>query len=178
MRSVRAPCAPRLRLTLGREPSRSHRIRAIDEHWVRWLDSLALWTHAATFTCKRRSVRNSPVTEDILVDTARHFIRRISLRCFGKRARRERLIPVVVTLGWGGYGDHPHLHFCFACPAGMPFTAFSSILDEEARKTFWIDHQRCIKPYRDAGWLEYLIEHGTAHLIVPLITPSSSAALR
>lgn len=178
MKSVRASCAPRLRLTPGRELSRCHRIRVIDEHWVRLLDSLAPWTHAYTVTCKRRSVRNLPVTEDILVDTARHFIRRINLRCFGKRARRERLVPVVVTLGWGCYGDHPHLHFCFASPAGIPFAAFSLILDEEARKTFWIDRQRRIKPYRDAGWLEYLIEHGTAHLIVPLITPSSSAALR
>jgi len=81
-----------------------------------------------------------------------------------------------VTFGWGRYGDNPHLHFCFSCPAGMPFDAFSSILDEEARKTFWIDRQRCIKGYQDAGWLEYLVEHGTANLIVSLITPSSFAS--
>jgi len=145
-----------------------------NEELARWLDSLAPWTHAATFTCKRTSVRNLSITEDILVDTAKHFIQRVSLRCFGKRARRSQLLPVVVTFGWGSYGDHPHLHFCFALPEWMIFEEFSKILDEEANKTIWIDRQQCVKPYQDIGWMNYLIEHGTQNLIVPLITPSSS----
>jgi hypothetical protein len=145
-----------------------------NEELTQWLDSLAPWTHAATFTCKRTSVRNLSITEDIIIDTAKHFIRRVSLRCFGKRARRSQLLPVVVTFGWGSYGDHPHLHFCFALPEWMIFEEFSKILDEEANKTIWIDRQRCVKPYQDIGWMNYLIEHGTPNLIVPLITSSSS----
>lgn len=178
MRRIWLPSASIIRLTPGLEQSRCHSIRFIDEHWVQWLGSLAPWTHAYTVTCKRRSLRNSPITEDILVDTARHFIRRISLRCFGKRARQKKLTPVVVTLGWGCYGDQPHLHFCFAAPDAMPFTVFSLILEEEARKMYWIDRQRRIEQYRDTGWLEYLMEHGSAYLIVPLINPSSSATSR
>ena len=150
----------------------------LNEKWVQWLDSLAPWTHAATFTCKRTSVRNLPITEDILVDTAKHFIRRVALKCYGKKARRTQLLPVVATFGWGCYGDHPHLHFCFALPEEMSFEAFSAILKKEANKTIWIDRQRCIKPYQDFGWMEYLIEHGTAKLIVPLITPLSSSNLK
>jgi hypothetical protein len=150
----------------------------LNEKWVRWLDSLAPWTHAATFTCKRKSVRNLPITENILVDTAKHLIRRVNLRCYGKRARRSQLLPVVVTFGWGCYGDHPHLHFCFALPEEMSFEAFSAILKKEANKTIWIDRQRCIKPYQDFGWMDYLIEHGTTNLIVLSITPSSSSNLR
>lgn len=150
----------------------------LSEKWVRWLDSLAPWTHAATFTCKRTSIRNLPITKDILVDTAKHFIRRVALRCYGRRARRSHTLPVVVACGWGCYGDQPHLHFCFALPAGMTFETFSKILNEEADKTGLIDRQRCIRPYRDFGWVEYLIEHGTANLIVQLITPSSSSNLR
>ena len=146
----------------------------LNEKWARWLDSLAPWTHAATLTCKRTSLRNLPITEDILVDTARHLIRRVALRCYGRRARRSNFLPVVVTCGWGCYGDQPHLHFCFVHPNGLSFEAFSKILNEEADKTSWIDRQRCFKPYQDFGWLEYLIEHGTSNLIVPLITPSSS----
>jgi hypothetical protein len=60
----------------------------------------------------------------------------------------------------------------------MPFAFFSLILEEEAGKTFWIDRQRRIEKYRDSGWLEYLMEHGSAFLIVPLINPSSSATSR
>jgi hypothetical protein len=146
--------------------------------WVQWLDSLAPWTHAATFTCKRYSVRNIPITEDILVDTARHLIRRVNFRCFGKRARCAQPLPVVVTFGWGCFGDHPHLHFCFALPDGMSFESFSKILDEEANKTIWIDRQRLVKTYQDFGWMDYLIQHGTTNLIVQLINPSSSSNLR
>jgi len=146
----------------------------LKSNWAQWLDSLASWAIAATFTCKRTSIRNLPITEDILVDTAKHFIRRVALKCYGRKARRSHPLPVVVTCGWGCFGDQPHLHFCFALPLGMSFEEFSKILNEEADKTGWIDRQRCIKPYQDFGWLEYLINHGTTKLIVQLITPSSS----
>jgi uncharacterized protein YqiB (DUF1249 family) len=43
---------------------------------------------------------------------------------------------------------------------------------------FWIDRQRRIEQYLDTCWLEYLLEHGTAYLIVPLINPLSSATAR
>lgn len=153
-------------------------IQALDEYWVQWLDSLAVWTHACTFTCKRYSVRDFPISEEILVDTARHLLRRVNHRYYGKRARRERLIPAVATMGWGLYGDHPHLHFCLESPAGTAFDVFTAVLEEEARKTHWIDRQSLIKQYKDFGWLDYLLDHGTAQLIVPLITPSSSESPR
>ena len=50
----------------------------------------------------------------------------------------------------------------------------ADLLEEAANETYWIDRQRCIKPYADAGWTEYIIEHGTDQLIVPCITPSAS----
>lgn len=171
MKCIDTPTGFGQRLGSGHHYSR---LCLIDENWVRWLDSLAPWTHAATFTCKRRSFHDLPITEDILCDTAKHYIRRVAFRCYGRQARRLQPMPVVVTFGWGTYGDHPHLNFCFAFPDGMSFENFSKILNEEANKTIWIDRQRCIKPYLDFGWLEYLIEHGTSNLIVQLITPSSS----
>jgi hypothetical protein len=72
------------------------------------------------------------------------------------------------------YEDHPHLHFSFEAPAPLSYEEFSSILEEAANRTYWIDRQRCIKPYADAGWTKYIIEHGTDQLIVPCITPSAS----
>ena len=162
----------------GHELSKLGHKGQLDERWVDWLDSLAPWTHTATFTCKRTSIRNLPITEDILVDTARHFIRRVNLRCYGKRAKRTQLLPVVATFGWGCYGDQPHLHFCFAIPQGLLFESFPALLEKEANRTMWIDRQRCIKLYQDLGWMNYLVEHGTSNLIVPLINPSSSSNLK
>jgi hypothetical protein len=173
MSLLSTPTGTRLGQSPGRENFLPQPISEINEQLVQWLKGLASWTHTFTVTCKRHNICHLPITEDILVHTARHLIRRVDLRCHGRRARRNRLIPVVVSFGWGLYDDHPHLHFCFASPAEMSFDAFASILDKEASKTFWIDRQRCIKRYEDAGWLEYLVEHGTTNLIVPLITPSS-----
>ena len=147
----------------------------IDRILARWLDSLAPWTHALTVTCKRRNLRNIPINESILVDTAKHFIYRARLKCFGRRGRRENLLPVAVSLGWGVYGDHPHLHFCFAGPPWMDFDSFSRILEKSAKGTRWMDRQMKVEAYRNRGWMQYLVEHGTDQLIVPLITPSTSA---
>lgn len=177
MRSFHHP--PSRRATSTRIDRRFQRLTSdqIDESWIPWLASLAPWTHALTVTCKRFSSHNVPISETIVIDTARHFIRRINRRCFGRRSRRIQIIPVVVTYGWGCYGDHPHLHFCFSSPTKMSFDDFSSVLEEASRKTFWIDRERHIEPYRNEGWMKYLVEHGSDNLIVPLITPSSIAAL-
>jgi hypothetical protein len=126
-------------------------------------------------TCKRRSLRNIPIHESILIDTARHFIYRVRLKCIGRRGRRENLLPVAVSLGWGVYGDHPHLHFCFAGPPCMDYDSFSRILEKSAKGTRWMNRQLKVEAYRDRGWMRYLVEHGADQLIVPLITPSTSA---
>jgi hypothetical protein len=158
---------------LGRN-ERSSKKTTLDEEWISWLHGLAGWTHAATFTCKRHSTGLKPINEKILSDAARHLIQRINNRCFGKSSRRGKSVPVVVTFGWGVYEDHPHLHFSFEAPAHLSYEEFSSILEDSANRTYWIDRQRRIKPYANAGWGKYLIEHGTDQLIAPCITPSAS----
>jgi hypothetical protein len=147
----------------------------LNQSLIAWLDSLAPWTHAFTVTCNRGSDR-SQINQSILIDAARHFVYRVRRKCYGSKGRRQNLLPVTASYGWGAYGDHPHLHFCFACPNGMDFSSFSSILEESAKKTFWLSRQMKVELYRDAGWMRYLVEHGTEHLIVPLINPSSSAS--
>ncbi len=142
---------------------------------IAWLDSLAPWTHAFTVTCKSGSDR-SQINQSILIDAARHFVYRVRRKCYGSKGRRHNLLPVTVSYGWGAYGDHPHLHFCFAGPYGVDFATFSSILEESAKKTFWLNRQMKVEAYRDAGWMQYIVEHGTDHLIVSLINPSASAS--
>ena len=138
-----------------------------------WLDSLASWTHAVTLTCKRYSHRNNPIRDEILIDAAKNVIRLINHKCFGKASNRHS-IAVVATYGWGVYDLHPHLHFCFECPAHLSYEEFSTLIEEAANETYWIDRQRCIKPYMDEGWTSYLVKHGTDNLIVPLIHSSAS----
>lgn len=139
-----------------------------------WLDSLSNWTHAVTLTCKRNSHKNNPIRDEILIDAAKHVIRLINHKCFGK-ASKKHSIALVATYGWGVYDLHPHLHFCFECPAHMPYEEFSTLIEEAASETYWIDRQICIKPYKSEGWTSYLVKHGTDYLIVPLIHSSASS---
>jgi hypothetical protein len=167
-------------LNRGSSPSRvpsSEHLSNLDQHWVAWLENEAPWTHAGTFTCKRYSERGLPITEAILMDTARHFLRRVSVKIFGRVAKRERVLPVVAVFGWGTYGDQPHLHFSFVAPPGFDFQRFSDFLRDAAKRTYWIDRVIKIRPYLNSGWLEYQIEHGTANLIVSLLSlpPSTDA---
>jgi hypothetical protein len=148
----------------------------LDSDGAVWLDALAPWTHAVTLTCKRLSHRNRPITDHVIPSTARHVVQRLNIKCFGKNARKGASVAVVATYGWGVYDLHPHLHFCFECPPHLSYEAFSALIEEAANETYWIDRQRCTKPYLDEGWASYLIRHGTDQLIVDLIVPSASCA--
>ena len=152
---------------------RGSKTRTLHQEWCSWLHGLAPWTHAVTFTCKRLSTSQKPINEHILIDVAKHLIARINHKCFGK-ASKKHSIAVVVTYGWGVYEQHPHLHFCFECPAHLAYEEFSALIDEAANETYWIDSQRRIKPYADEGWTSYLVKHGTDNLIVSLINSSAS----
>jgi hypothetical protein len=127
-----------------------------------------------TLTCKRQSHRNRPITDQIIRSTANHVAQRINTKCFGKRAQKGASVAVVATYGWGVYDLHPHLHFCFECPPHLSYEAFSALIEEAANETYWIDRQRCTKPYLDEGWASYLIRHGTDQLIVELLVPAAS----
>ncbi len=144
--------------------------------WAPWLHSRARWTHAVTLTCKRQSALGTPITEPILIHAAKHLVQRINRKSFGKPSQMRPQIAVAATYGWGVYDLHPHLHFCFECPPHLSYEAFSALIEEAANETYWIDRQRCIKPYLDEGWVSYLISHGTDQLIVDLIVPSASCA--
>jgi hypothetical protein len=109
------------------------------------------------------------ISNSILEDTAFHVVRIINSKCFGKEAKRGRSVEVAATYGWGIYGDHPHLHFSFAKPKTQTYEEFREIIEAAADKTFWVDRQRNYKPYLDAGWSNYLIEHGTDQFIISLL---------
>jgi hypothetical protein len=143
--------------------------------WATWLDGLARWTHVITLTCKRHDDNGRAFNETILIDAAAHLIRRLNYKCFGKRARKGESVGVAMTLGWGVYGINPHFHGSFECPGHLSYDEFSELLNKSANETFWINRERCIKTYDNAGWMEYMIEHGADQLIVPLIRPSHFA---
>jgi hypothetical protein len=140
-----------------------------------WLHDREPWTLAVTFTLRRQDWRGRPVSQRILIDTAEHFLRRLDATCFGpSKARRGHRVGSAVSFGWGVYDDHPHLHLSLAAPSELTQKRFAELVDVAARRTYWIDRQREIKPYRDRGWMSYSVGHGTDNVILDLVRPSQS----
>jgi hypothetical protein len=140
-----------------------------------WLHQSAPWMLAVTLTLRRRDQMGRPISERILFDTARHFLILLNVACFGSRkARRGHSVQVAVSFGWGAYRDNPHLHFSFTVPVHLTLDQLVSFVEEASRRTYWIDRHRDIQPYRDRGWMEYMVDHGSDNVILELLRPSQS----
>ena len=63
-------------------------------------------------------------------------------------------------LGNGPYADHPHVHLALQKPPDMTHEAFEQILNVMASTTNGLGKEFDIKPYRNEGWLGYMLDHG------------------
>jgi len=148
----------------------------LDHDWSAWFAELAPWTLALTLTVKR-CVNGRPISTVILEQAARHALRLLDFRCFGRRrVERGAYVPSVAVAGWGVYGDNPHLHFALAAPAGMTHLVFARNVHAAARKLVWANCQMRIEPYRDAGWLTYMARHDPENLILSCLRPACERA--
>lgn len=135
-----------------------------------WLGNLAPWTFAVTFTIKRHDEHGNKATQCVIVSAGRHFLALLDVACFGaSKARRSHSVGSAVSIGWGSYGDHPHLHLSLAAPAGMHAEKFMEIIEKAALRTYWIHRQQDIQPYRNKGWMYYMVAHGTDNVLLSLV---------
>jgi len=125
-----------------------------------WLKNQADWTHAVTLTMNRSSSGHA-ISKQEVERRCRLFLSRINKRIYkhGKRRKGFR-IASVAFLGNGQYEDHPHVHFALQKPPDLTTECFERILDEMAMTTKGLGQEYVIKPYRDAGWLGYMVDHG------------------
>jgi hypothetical protein len=144
------------------EPSSSFKQRS---QKLRWLSGLADWTHAVTLTMQRpKSVHG--ISKPEVARRCRLFLNRINRRIYKHGQKRKGFrIASVAFLGNGPYGNHPHAHLALQKPPDMSHKSFNLILNEMARTTKGLGQQFEIKPYRDEGWLGYMVDHGFEGLI-------------
>ncbi len=144
--------------------------------WKFWLASLAPWTHAITLTFKRIDSRQELINERIMTDAIKHFLLVLNRKCHKRTSIRNGLrIPVVTVIGWGTYKDHPHAHLCLAHPSHIDFSTFSAHIQFAADHTTWINKERDISPYRNTGWINYLVDHEPENIIFELTTAHQPA---
>lgn len=100
-------------------------------------------------------------------DTAKHLLRRINKAAFNHRADRHgATVASVMILGDNAYGEQSHIHFAFGQPNSMSDIDFHAVVEKAIIRTRWCNREFDIRPYRNDGWLQYLLAHGTEKLII------------
>jgi hypothetical protein len=156
--------------------SRKSASRELEESMVEWLHDLDAWAVALTITFKRHDHHGRPVSQQIVDQTARHFVNTLNQVCFGRRkARKGFTVGIAVSYGWGTYEDHPHLHISLASPKHISVEQFYDEINKALTACNWINEHRRIARYRDVGWTQYLVDHGTDQVLLDLVRRSHPA---
>lgn len=160
------------------QPLRTHSIHAINARavWSEWLHEVAAWSLAVTITFKRYHEGQS-INHSIAQAALSHTLRVLDVYCFGKRGVKQgQHVGTAAVLSWGAYGQQPHAHLALSTPSDMSVEVLQERFEQAADKTNWLARERVVKPYRDAGWINYLIDHNPDNLVVPLLRPGSDPA--
>jgi hypothetical protein len=127
---------------------------------ISWLAGLANWTHAVTLTMHRPE-KNYGISNDEVARRCGLFLNRINRRIYKHGTKRKGFrIASVAFLGTGSYGDHPHVHWALQKPSDMTSEDFEQIVNVMASTTKGLGKKFDVKPYRDEGWLGYMVDHG------------------
>ena len=125
-----------------------------------WLCNLANLTHALTLTMTRTANGLHPGHDEVL-RRCRLFLNRVNCRLFKRRGtKRGYRIASVAFLGWGSYGNNPHVHWVLEKPRDQSDRAFEGMLQRIAETTAGIGDQPDIQQYFSVGWLSYMVDHG------------------
>ena len=160
------------------QPLKTHSIHAINERavWSEWLHEFAAWSLAVTITFKRYHQGQS-LNHSIAQAALRHTLRVLDVACYEKRGvKHGQHVGSAAVISWGAYGQHPHAHLALSAPLAMSVDALQERFEQAADKTKWLARERVVKPYKDAGWFDYLIDHNTDNFVVSLLRPGSDPA--
>lgn len=140
---------------------------------VAWIDSSAQWTHAVTLTFPRNKLGVAP-SQQAACNTANHLVNLLNRNLLGRgNVRNGHKIGSAFVFGTGPYGDHPHIHMVLAAPSGVTLDAMTNEIDLTAHRTQGLGHQSDIKPYNNAGWIDYMLDHCSDGFDVKLIFPAT-----
>ena len=129
---------------------------------VAWIAAGAQWTHAVTLTFPRTKFGIAP-GEIAACNTAKHLV----------NVHKGHKIGSAFVFGSGPYGDHPHVHMALAAPSGVSHEAMTNEIDIAIHRMAGLGHQLVIKPYNDAGWIDYMLDHCADGFDVKLNFPAT-----
>ena len=70
-----------------------------------------------------------------------------------------------VVMGHDAYSELSHLHFVLGTPHDLSYEQIASAVEISIQKASWCNKEYKLTPYKDTGWLRYMLGHGTGYLL-------------
>jgi hypothetical protein len=128
----------------------------------RFLDSKGPFDWAVTMNLKKRHpIYQTYITPQIFEQTGRHYLSLVNKGLFKRQYRYGHAkLNGIFCMELGGIEKRPHLHFAVGLKNELGKEELLSQLNKAYKKMDWVKGDIHIKPYQDAGWLDYLLKTG------------------
>ena len=128
----------------------------------RFLDSQGPFDWAVTMNLKKRHpIYQTYITPQIFEQTGRHYLSLVNKGLFKRQYRYGHAkLNGLFCMELGGIEKRPHLHFAVGLKNELGKEELLSHLNKAYKKMDWVKGDIHIKPYQDAGWLDYLLKTG------------------
>lgn len=129
---------------------------------LQFLNGLGPFDWAVTMNLKKRHPHyQTQITPQIFEKTGRHYLSLVNKALFKRQYRYGHAkLNGIFCMEIGGIEKRPHLHFAIGCNGRFHKEAVLRELNKAYRKLDWIKGGIHIVPYKDAGWLGYLVKTG------------------
>jgi len=108
---------------------------------------------------KRHPYYQTYITPEISEKTGRHFLAVVNKSIF-KRKYRHNKLNSIFCMEHGKLEKRSHLHFAIGSPSNIDKHCVYLELRKASKKLDWIKGDIDIRPYQNAGWLNYLLKTG------------------
>ena len=136
---------------------------------LHFLKSIGLWTHGLTITfCK--SSNGFPPSHEEVCRRSRLFLSRLNRHIYGRHGTRRKKFRIASAgfIGFGAYGNHPHVHLVLAGPQDFSIEAFTDLISSNIKSTRGLGSEFDIQTYYGQRWLDYMLKHGFQSLMPEL----------
>jgi len=130
--------------------------------WVTFLKQQGPFQWAVTINLKKRHpIYQTYLTPQIFEQTGRHYLSLVNKGLFKRQYRYGHAkLNGIFCMEVGRIENRPHLHFAVGLKNGLGKEELLSQLNKAYKKMDWAKGDIHITPYKDAGWLDYLLKTG------------------
>lgn len=132
------------------------RLKQQSAEWMMQYD--AHLTHACTFTFQQ-SVGDNSLTAEQVWQNWENFCKYLNRLIYNHSAKRkDRTLLILPTLHGEISNKRLHIHAAIGCcDSDYNYDKLTAIINSAWRKMKWTQHQTMIVPYRNSGWISYML---------------------